>query len=83
LNGAELNYSIVEKECLAIVWACKHFRPYLLGKHFQIWTDRKGLTWFFNVKDPSSRFLRWHLLLEEYEFEIKYKPSKQNTYADS
>ena len=83
LNGAELNYSTVEKECLAIVWACKHFRPYLLGKPFQIWTDHKGLTWIFNVKDPSSRLLRWRLLLEEYEFEIKYKPGKQNTNADS
>jgi hypothetical protein len=37
----------------------------------------------FNVKDPSSRLLRWRLLLEEYEFEIKYKPGKQNTNADS
>jgi hypothetical protein len=77
LNGAELNYSTVEKECLAIVWACKHFRPYLLGNPFQIWTDHKGLSWIFNVKDPSSRLLRWRLLLEEYEFEIKYKPGKQ------
>jgi hypothetical protein len=70
LNGAELNYSTIEKECLAMVWACKHFRPYLLGKPFQIWTDHKGLTWIFNIKDPSSRLLRWRLLLEEYEFEV-------------
>jgi hypothetical protein len=83
LNGAELNYSTVEKECLAVVWACKHFRPYLLGKPFQIWTDHKGLIWIFNVNDPSSRLLRWCILLEEYEFEIKYKPGRQNTNADS
>jgi hypoxanthine-guanine phosphoribosyltransferase len=83
LNEAETRYSTVEKECLAIVWACKHFRPYLLGRRFQIWTDHKGLTWIFNVKDPSSRLLRWRLLLEEYDFEIKYKPGKQNTNADS
>jgi hypothetical protein len=55
LNIAELNYATVEKELLATVWACKHFRPYLLGCKFQIVTDHKGLTWIFNVKDPSSR----------------------------
>ena len=76
LNSAELNYSTVEKECLAIVWACKHFRPYLLGRKFKVITDHKGLTLIFNVKDPTSRLLRWRLLLEEYDFEIKYKPGK-------
>jgi hypothetical protein len=81
LHSAELNYSTVEKECLVIVWACKHFRPYLLRRKFQILTDHRGLTWIFHVKDPSSRLLRWKLLLEEYE--IKYKPGKQNTNADS
>jgi hypothetical protein len=39
LNGAEMNYAAVEKELLAIVWACKHFRPYLLGRKFHIVTS--------------------------------------------
>jgi hypothetical protein len=55
LNKAELNYATVEK-LLAIVWACKYFRPYLLGRKFQIVTDHKGLTWIFNVKDPSRYY---------------------------
>ncbi|PNF41072.1 hypothetical protein B7P43_G06245 [Cryptotermes secundus] len=83
LNQAELNYATVEKELLAIVWACKHFRPYLLGRKFQIVTDHKGLTWIFNVKDPSSRLMRWKLLLEEYDYEIQYRAGERNSNADS
>lgn len=83
LNQAELNYATVEKELLAIVWSCRHFRPYLLGHKFQIITDHKGLTWIFNVKDPSSRLIRWKLLLEEYEYEIQYRAGQQNCNADS
>jgi hypothetical protein len=83
LNKAELNYATVEKELLAIVWACKHFRPYLLGRKFQIVTDHKGLTWIFNVKDPNSRLMRWKLLLEEYDYEIQYRAGIRNCNADS
>ena len=54
-NQAEQNYSTIEKELTAIVWACRHFRPYLLGRNFTVVTDHKPLTWMFNVKDPSSR----------------------------
>jgi hypothetical protein len=83
LNKAELNYATVEKELLAIVWSCKHFRPYLLGRKFQIVTDHKGLIWIFNVKDPSSRLMRWKLLLEEYDYEIQYRAGVRNCNADS
>jgi hypothetical protein len=82
LNSAELNYSTVEKECLPLVWECKYFRPYLLGRKFRIFTDHKALQWIFNVKDPISRLLRWKLLLAEDDYEIKYKRGKQNANAD-
>ena len=73
LNEAECNYSTSEKELLAIVWSCKHFRQYLLGKRFTVVTDHKPLQWICNIKDPGSRLTRWRLLLAEYEFEIVYK----------
>jgi hypothetical protein len=83
LNQAEQNYSTIEKELTAIVWACKHFRPYLLGRTFTIVTDHKPLTWMFSVKDPSSRLLRWRLLLEEYDYTVEYKAGKRNVNADA
>jgi hypothetical protein len=82
LNNAERNYSI-EKELLAIIWGCKHFRPYLYGRKFTIVTDHRPLTWIFSVKDPSSRLLRWRLRLEEFDYEVIYKKGSENRNADA
>ena len=83
LNTTEINYPVREKELLAIVWACKQYRPYLYGKKFTIVTDHKPLTWVFNGKDPSSRLLRWRLKLEEFDYQVVYKPGVRNTNADA
>lgn len=83
LNKSEINYSTTEKELLAIVWSVKHFRPYLYGRKFKIYTDHKPLVWLFNVKDPGSRLVRWRLVLEEYDYEIIYKQGKLNYIADA
>lgn len=83
LNKAEVNYTTKEKELLAIVWAVKRFRQYLLGRKFTIKTDHQALKWLANKPDPASRLLRWRLKLEEYEFEIEYVKGKHNTVADS
>ena len=37
----------------------------------------------FSVKDPSSRLLRWRLLLEEYDYTIAYKAGKKTVNADA
>jgi transposase InsO family protein len=83
LNKAQENYSTIEKELTAIVWACRHYRPYLLGRPFTIVTDHKPLTWMFGVKNPSSRLLRWRLLLEEFDYLVEYKAVKKNVNADA
>lgn len=83
LNKAECNYSVTEKECLAVVFGTKAFRPYLYGHSFTIITDHKPLQWLFNCKDPGSRLIRWRLKLEEFEYEILHKKGKINTNADA
>jgi len=77
LNKAERNYPTIEKVLRAIVWGCKYFRQYLYGRKFTIVTDNFTLTWIFNVKDSSSRLLRWRLKREEYEYEVTYKKGFQ------
>lgn len=83
LNDSELNYSTIEKELLAIVWATKYFRPYLFGRKFKVLSDHKPLQWIMNLKEPNSRLTRWRLKLSEYDFTVVYKKGKANTNADA
>lgn len=83
LNNAECNYSTIEKELLAIVYACKTFRPYLFGRRFNIISDHKPLQWLMNLKEPQSRLVRWRLKLEEFDYQIIYKKGTLNTNADA
>lgn len=82
LNKSEINYSTIEKELLAIVWATKHFRPYLYGTKFILYSDHKPLSYAFGVKDANSRLARWRLSLEEFNYEIRYRKGSQNVVAD-
>lgn len=83
MNKHEGNYSTTEKELLAILFGVNTFRPYLYGYKFKIVTDHRPLTWLFNAKDPGGRLLRWRLKLEEYNYEIIYKPGRINSNADA
>lgn len=83
LNKSEEKYSATEKELLAIVWACRYFRPYLYGRKFTLYMDHKPLSYGLNLKDTNSRLTHWRLYLEEFDFDIKYRPGKQNVVADS
>lgn len=83
LSDTEINYSTVEKEMLAIIWATKHFRPYLYGQKFKIVTDHRPLTWLMNFKEPNSKLVRWKLQLLEYDYEVIYKKGSQNVVADA
>lgn len=82
LQKSERNYSTIEKELLAIVWACKYFKPYLYGKKFSIYTDHKPLTYMASLNDANSRLVRWKLSLSEFDYDVIYKPGKQNVVAD-
>lgn len=83
LNETEQKLSTTEKECLAIMYGVAQFRPYLFGRKFKIFTDHQPLKWLFNLKEPNAKLMRWKLRLEEYDFEIFYKPGKTNQNADA
>lgn len=83
LTDTEKRYSTIERELLAIIWATKHFRPYLYGHKFDIYTDHRPLVWLYQLKEPNSKLTRWRLRLQEYDFCVIYKNGKQNVNADA
>ena len=83
LSNAERKYGATEREALAIVWATKHFRPYLEGNKILIRSDCKALEWMRNAKDVTGRLARWAMKLSAFQIEIQYRPGKTNANADS
>ena len=83
LNTAERNYSTIERELLAIIYATDKFRYYLYGKKFTIITDHNPLVYLNNITLSSERLTRWRLKLAEYDFDIVYRKGKANANADA
>ncbi|PKA49408.1 hypothetical protein AXF42_Ash016597 [Apostasia shenzhenica] len=63
LNEAQLNYTVIEKEFLAVVFAFEKFRSYLLGSQVIVYIDHSTLKYLLSKKDAKPRLLRWILLL--------------------
>jgi hypothetical protein len=85
LSPAECNYEIYDKELLAIVNSLEQWRPELEGIEFpiQVLTDHKALEYFMTSKKLSRRQARWALTLSKYNFQITYRPGKENGKADA
>lgn len=88
LSSAEKNYSQIDKEGLALVFALKRFRYFLLGRHFVARTDHKPLIGLFGKGKPvpfnaNSRIQRWALLLSQYDYDLEHKSGKDNVVAEA
>ena len=80
LNPTQQRYSQTEREALAIIWACEHYRMYLLGARFNVITDHKPLVSIFNkpAANLSARMERWMLRKQPFDFLVEYQPGANN-----
>ena len=82
LTASEHNYSVIQRECLAIVFALKQFRHCLLGWPFLLNTDHAPLQWL-SAQKMEGMLCRWALAMQEYDFKIVYRKGSLNANADA
>ena len=82
LNEAQRNYTTTEKELLAVVYALDKFCAYLLGAEIIIFTDHSALKYLLTKQNAKARLIRWVLLLQEFNLQIRDKKGVENVVAD-
>jgi hypothetical protein len=83
LAERNLGKSIYEKEMLVILHVVDLWRPYLLGKCFQIKTDHQSLKYFLEQRLSSPEQQKWVTNIFRYDYEIIYKKGKDNVVVDA
>ena len=96
LRGPQRNWAATQGECYAVVWAVtEEYRSYLWGTKFTVitdhhnnnnnrrLTDHASLKWLMTCQELKGALARWALKLQEYDFEILYRPGTQHTNVDA
>ncbi|GFR91454.1 polyprotein [Elysia marginata] len=83
LLDREINYAIIEKEALAIIFSLGKFAKYLLMRPFFIQTDHNPLTFLKKNKSRNARLSRWALTLQQFTFTISHISGPSNIIADA
>jgi hypothetical protein len=82
LTGPQLNYAMTEKELLAVVFAIEKLRSHLVGPMVIVYIDCGALKYLLTKKDAKPHLIRWILLLQEFDVEIRDKKRVENLVAD-
>jgi hypothetical protein len=85
LNKAERNYTVTERELLAVVWALKNFYTYVGGTSFTVYTDHAALQYLDTIRKTqylNGRLQRWIQFIDQFQVTLKYIKGDDNSVAD-
>ena len=78
-----MNYAKHDLELAAVVHALKTWRHFLIGNHYDVYTDHKSLKYIFTQKELNFRKRRWLELIKDYDMKLHYHQGKDNVIADA
>ncbi|RVW98966.1 Retrovirus-related Pol polyprotein from transposon 17.6 [Vitis vinifera] len=82
LNEAQRNYTTIDKELLVVMFALDKFRAYLVGSFIIVFTHHSTLKYLLTKQDAKTRLIRWILLLQEFDLQIRDKKGVENVVVD-
>ena len=84
LSLTQSRYSTIEKEALSLILALNKFEVYLGGamSPIKVFTDHNPLQFINKFKNKNQRLLRWSLILQEWDLDIKHIPGRDNIVPD-
>ena len=82
-NKHQLNYSVIEKETLALILSLQHFSVYVSSSPVVVFTDHNPLTFLSSLQSPNQRLVRWALFLQSYSLDIHHIKGRDNVVADA
>ena len=82
LNETQRNYTTIEKELLVVVFALDKFHAYLVGSFIVVLTNHSTLKYLLTKQDAKARLIKWILLLQEFNLQIKDKKGVENVVVD-
>ena len=82
-SATDARRGATERECMAVLWAVAHFRPYLAGRSFALVTDCSALTWLFRSRDLDPKLYRWSLRLAEFDMTMRWRAGSSHQLPDA
>ena len=82
-NKHQLNYSVIEKETLALILSLQHFSVYVSSVPVVVFTDHNPLTFLSSLQCPNQRLIHWALMLQSYNLDIRHIKGRDNVVVDA
>ncbi len=83
MSKAQKKWSVIERECFAIIFTLEKFRVYLEGRRFPIYTDHHPLKFINSAKNRNPKLQRWAVRINSFGGKIYYICGTENILADS